>query len=235
MLEIPPLRSATEVRGGQHIERVIATAATGEALAPEELSLHFATTDDPRSLAMAHTTQQMIRPQVGAFTVRGYYNFESGVVAVLDAEGAVWQVVQFLDAEDDRILGGTPIIWSPDINLRPATVEDASILTEINRRSPIAMGGEATVYDTDDIFAAERLMDGSRPFVAERDGEILGFAAGVGVPMKIGTEAGATNYIHRTRVAPAGRGLGVQGALIWAALVSSPPGFVGGYAMVHRS
>lgn len=234
-MEIPALRPANEIRGGAHAEWVIAAAMGGRPVDSAELLQHVAATPDPGSIAMAHTIYLMIKPQVGEFTVRGFYEFGSGAGAVVDGERGPWNLIWFLDPDDGRILGGSPTNLPEQITLRAATEADAEIIAEINRLSPIAMGDEATVYDTDDLFAAERLMGTSRAFIAEHEGDAVGLSAGVGVPLRIGDETGLFNYIHRTRVAPAGRGMGVQGALVWATLASCPPGFAGGFALVHRS
>lgn len=234
-MEIPALRPASEIRGGAHLEWLLAAAAAGQPVDPAELMQHIAAQPTPSSIAMAHTIYLMIKPQVGEFTVRGCYEFESGAGAVVDGERGAWNLLFFLDADDGRVIGGTPTNLPPDISLRAVTEADAEVLAEINRQSPIVMGDETTVYDTDDLFAAERLMGTSRAFIAEHDGESIGLSAGVGVPMRLGSETGLFNYIHRTRVVPSGRGLGVQGALVWATLASTPPGFVGGFALVHRS
>jgi hypothetical protein len=234
-VEIPALRPADEIRGGAHLEWLTAAAAGGQPVDTAELLQHIAAKPEPSSIAMAHTIYLMIKPQVGEFTVRGCYEFESGAGVVVDGERGSWNLIFFLDAEDGRIVGGTPTNLPQDVSLRAVTEADADVLAEINRQSPIVMGDETTVYDTDDLFAAERLMGTSRAFIAEHDGAAIGLAAGVGVPMRIGNETGLFNYIHRTRVAPSGRGLGVQGALVWATLASTPPGFVGGFAVVHRS
>jgi len=234
-LKIPALRPANEIRGGAHLEWLIAAADAGQPVEPAELLQHIAAKPEPNSIAMAHTIYLMIKPQIGEFTVRGFYEFESGGGAVVDGERGAWNLVWFLDPEDGRVLGGTPTNLPENVTLRTVTAADSGVVAEINRQSPIIMGDETTVYDTDDLFAAERLMGTSRAFIAEYEGNAVGLSAGVGVPMRIGDETGVFNYIHRTRVVPAGRGLGVQGALVWATLASTPPGFAGGFALVHRS
>lgn len=236
-MEMPELKAAAEVRGGLHLEAAVTAAAEGRQLSEEEVRAHFVTSENPRTLAMAHAYYQPIPLQVGPFEVRGYTEFETVVGAVLEGERGLWSVVALVDpADGDRLIGAITVPTPPQLAMRALDEEaDAAAARAINLEAPIQMGETLVVYDPgDDLFASERLMGTSRGFVAEYEGSPVAFIATVSQPVRVGDETMAVDYIHRQRVAPAAQRMGVRGATQWAALVSSPAGTKSWMALMHR-
>lgn len=235
MLELPELRAAADTKAGVHIERMLNAAAAGELLSMEALSESFVLNDTQRSVELAHSAYMSIPPLVGgSFTVRGYYDFPVGTMALIDTDRGPWNIVCVADADDGRILASLPLTWPAGAVIREVTEADRAVLEVINRESPILMGERQVVYDAPDIFAAERLMGSSEGFVVEVDGEPIALSAAAYFQQRIGDEVEWTSYVHRTRVSPSGRGGGARGGSQWATFMAARPGTRAGFGMMHR-
>jgi len=92
---------------------------------------------------------------------------------------------------------------SDGITIRVATAADASILSDLERRSPILTSSGWLIIDRgDDYFAAARLQEDVTILVAERDGEPLGVFCGALHDAVIGDVPRRVLYIHHARIPP---------------------------------
>lgn len=90
-----------------------------------------------------------------------------------------------------------------DILIRPATQADAAILSEIERKSPLVLGGESFSIDRgDDYFAASRLMEEVTVLLAEVDGEPAGAFGGALHRTVLGGVERSMLYYHHSRILP---------------------------------
>jgi GNAT superfamily N-acetyltransferase len=102
----------------------------------------------------------------------------------------------------------------PEIKVREATLADGPVLAEIERRSPIVVGGSALVIDRgDDYFAAARLMEDVVVLLAEVDGVPAGVLCQAYHRARLGGVERRMVYIHHNRVLPEYQRMGVGRAL----------------------
>ncbi len=98
----------------------------------------------------------------------------------------------------------------PDIVIRDATAADGPLCAEIERRSPLVIGGRSLTIDRgDDYFAAARLMEDPTVLIAEVDGVPAGVLCGALHAVPIGGTPRRMLYVHHARILPAFQGRGV--------------------------
>ncbi|GBD23634.1 hypothetical protein HRbin29_01302 [bacterium HR29] len=92
---------------------------------------------------------------------------------------------------------------SDRITIREATLADAPVLSDLERRSPIlTSGGWLTIDRGDDYFAAARLQEDVTVLIAEREGEPLGVFCGALHDAVIADVPRRVLYIHHARIPP---------------------------------
>lgn len=85
--------------------------------------------------------------------------------------------------------------------IREATAAEGPILAELERRSPLTVGGASITYDRgDDFFAFARLMEETVNLVAEEDGRILALHCGALHRVVVGEKKFQAMLLHHTRV-----------------------------------
>ena len=104
--------------------------------------------------------------------------------------------------------------------LRGATLDDADALAEILRasmRGAMPWLPELHTPEEDRRFLGEIVLPNEEVWVAEREGEVVGFSA-------LGTREGA-DYLQHIYVAPAHQGRGIGSELLGRAKKRRPAGF----------
>jgi hypothetical protein len=122
-------------------------------------------------------------------------------------------------------------VYDFDLEIRPATQDDAPTLTSIERRAEVVLGDTKVVTDRgEDYFAAARLLDDATVFLATVDGDPAAVGWGAQAPARLnGTDVTATYFFH-LRVSPDHQRQGLWGALdgaVWTAYGETSDVYIG--------
>ena len=223
-------KAASTPVGGQVGWYLDVLASGGQALSREEVDRHFCdplpTSESEEDLRARWSA---MAARVGAFKVVGsdaISPFETTVTIATEKE-TTWRVCCTVEREAPHRIN--TLEWDRvrdfDLVVREATDADAAALSDIERRSPIAMGDTLLTFDRgDDYFAAARLMEDVTVVVAEVDGVPAAVEWAAWHRARIGgAEYRMTIYIH-LRVLPEHQRKGLWGAIAGKLSEKYPPG-----------
>jgi hypothetical protein len=142
---------------------------------------------------------------------------ESADAVVVAADEKRWALTCWVPAGDGRI-DGCRIVQAPPQGtvVRDATSEDAAVLADLERRSPLRLGDRRMTFDRgEDYFASARLMEEVTIYVAEVDGVIAGVYWGAQQPVLVDGRPRLLFLEHHVRIDPETR----RGGVFWALVV----------------
>jgi hypothetical protein len=160
----------------------------------------------------------------GEFTVDTITSVSDVEVSIVLApkEGRLQKITFIVEAESPHriVQERWDRVFDFDLVVREATPADAATLADIERRSPVTVGGTRIVTDRGpDYFAAARLIGERTVFIAEVDGDPAGVAWGAQGPARFLGEDITISYLFHLRVVPEHQRKGLWGALdgaVWS-------------------